>query len=145
MRNIFVLAAILLASATSLSAANDPIAERKEILKGMGEATKPVVGMLRGEAPFDRAKVDAALTSYANAVPKLPALFPDDSKTGGKTEALPRIWDEKAKFEALFTKLGEDVKIAQAEAITDVASLKAAFPKVLKDCKACHDDYREKK
>ncbi|ACB93770.1 cytochrome c prime [Beijerinckia indica subsp. indica ATCC 9039] len=143
MRKKLLLGTLFLMSATSLLAANDPIAQRKDILKEIGEVTKPVVGMLKGEVPFDRAKVDAALTAYADGIPKLPSLFPDDSKTGGKTEAKARIWDEKPKFEALFKKFGEDVKTTQGT-ITDVASLKANFPKVLGDCKSCHDDYREK-
>lgn len=122
----------------------DPIEERQKILKGMGDATKPVVPILKGEAPFDLAPVQTALDTYIDGVKKLPGLFPDDSKTGHKTEALPRIWDEKVKFNALYEKLGKDAETARA-GITDEASLKALFPKVLGDCKACHDDYRQKK
>mgnify|MGYP001598276668 CR=1 FL=1 len=117
--------------------------ERQTILKGFGDDTRPVVGMLKGEAPFDAAKVKAALAAYASGAEKLPGLFPDNSKTG-KTEASPKIWEEKAKFDGLFAKLKTDAETASA-AITDEASLKANFPKVLGNCKACHDDYRIKK
>ena len=117
--------------------------DRQTIFKGFGDATLPVAGMLKGEAPFDLAKVQAALATYAAGAPKLPALFPDNSKTG-KTEASPKIWEEKTKFEAGFTKLADATKAAQA-AITDEASFKANIGKVLGNCKACHDDYRIKK
>jgi cytochrome c556 len=135
----------LMAMSAGLSFANaDPIEERQKILKGFGDATKPVAAMLKGEAQFELAPVQAALDTYIEGVKKLPGLFPDDSKTGHKTEALPKIWDEKPKFEAIYEKLGTDATAAKT-GITDLASLKASFPKVLGDCKACHDDYREKK
>ncbi|NLH82897.1 MAG: cytochrome c [Phyllobacteriaceae bacterium] len=117
--------------------------ERQTILKGFGDETRPVVHMLKGQEPFDLAKVKAALATYAAGAEKLPGLFPDNSKTG-KTEASPKIWDEKAKFEGLFAKLKSESEAASA-AITDQASLKANFPKVLGTCKACHDDFRIEK
>jgi len=138
-------ASVLMAMVAGSSFAHaDPIGERQKILKGFGDATKPVAAMLKGEAQFELAPVQAALDTYIDGVKKLPGLFPDDSKTGHKTEALPKIWDEKPKFEALYEKLGTDAAAAKGN-ITDLASLKANFPKVLGDCKACHDDYREKK
>jgi cytochrome c556 len=129
--------------ATVAAAAADPIADRQAILKGFGDATRPVAAMLKGEAPADVAKAKEALAAYVAGSAKLPALFPDNSRTG-KTEASPRIWAEKARFEGLFAKLGKDAEAASA-AITDEASLKANFPKVLGNCKACHDDFREKR
>ena len=132
------------AAAAAASAESDAIAARQKILKSFGEAAKPVGAMLKGEQPFDLALVQHALKTYVEGTKELPKLFPEDSKTGEKTEALPRIWDEKARFESLYAKLGEDSAAAQA-AITDEASFKAKFGKVFGDCKACHDDFRQKK
>jgi cytochrome c556 len=143
MRNVFIIGVMMLIAGLHAAKA-DPIEERQKILKGMGDATKPVAAMLKGQAPFDLAAVQKALDTYIDGAKKLPDLFPDDSKTGHKTEALPKIWDEKPKFEAIYEKLGKDADAARAS-ITDEASLKTSFPKVLGDCKACHDDYREKK
>ena len=134
-------AAIALSGAYAQSAA---IAKRKDILKGFGDATKPVAAMLKGEAAYDGAAVQKALAAYAAGSKQLKDLFPADSKTGGDTAALPKIWDEKAKFDAIFDKLAADATAA-AGAIKDEASLKANFGKVLGNCKACHDDYRAKK
>lgn len=122
----------------------EPIKERQKILKSFGDATKSPGKMLKNEEPFDLAKVQAALKTYKEGVPKLPALFPADSKTGGDTEALPEIWEKKADFEQRYKKLGEDAAKAEA-AITDEISFLEEFPKVVSNCGACHKIYREKK
>lgn len=122
----------------------DAIKQRKELLKAMGKATKPVGAMLKGEAPFDLKVVQAALKTYQENAPKLPAQFPDDSKTGGETEALPVIWEKKKDFEDRYAKLAADAKKAEGE-ITDEASFQAFFPDVAGNCGGCHKIYREKK
>lgn len=139
---ILSLAALALVGVAGVAAA-DALSDRQAILKSWGDDTRPVGAMLKGEAPFELAKVQTALANYVATAAKLPGMFPDNSKTG-KTEASPRIWEEKAKFEPLFAKLEADAKAASA-AITDEASFKANIGKVLGNCKGCHDDYRIKK
>lgn len=139
-----LLAGVMAVTASGVFAAGDPIKERKDILKGFADVAKPNGAALKGEAPFDLAKAQAALKAYSDGSKKLVTLFPDTSKTGGDTEALPKIWQEKAKFEGLYAKLDKDASAALA-AIKDEASFKAEFPKVLGNCKTCHDDYRLKK
>jgi cytochrome c556 len=144
MRGLLV-AGVMVTLLAGFGAANaDPVEDRQKILKGFGDATKPVVAMLKGEASFESDTVKKALDTYIEGVKKLPSLYPDDSKTGHETAALPKIWDEKPKFDALYEKLGKDATAAKV-AIADEASFKALYPKVLANCKACHDDYREKK
>jgi cytochrome c556 len=141
------LAGVMLAlgmTAAMAQAVDPAIPARKDILKGMLAATRPVVPMLRREAPLDIAVVQAALKAYAEGAPKLRGLFPDTSKSGGDTEALPAIWTDKAKFEGLFTKLETDAKAA-AGAIKDEASFRANFPGVVGTCQTCHDSFRVKK
>jgi len=142
------LAVITLSAATATAqtpaAKADPIVQRKAILKGFGAATGPAVQIMQGKAPFDAAKVQAALATYQKGAATLPSLFPANSMTGGKTEAKPEIWQNKADFNGRFAKLAADAKLASA-AITDEASFKANFPKVLTNCGGCHDLYRVKK
>jgi cytochrome c556 len=123
-------------------AADDPIHARRELMKANGAATKPIVPMLKGAAPFDLAKAQAALKQYIETADKAPALFPDGSDKG-KTNALPAIWKNKADFEARFAKLGADSKAALA-AIKDEASFKANMPAIFKNCGGCHENYRAK-
>jgi len=139
----FVALAVI-AGAGIATAQNDPIAQRQAVLKGFGDAAKPIAATLKGEAPFDNATVQKSLATLADGAKKLPTLFPDNSKTGGDTAALAKIWSEKAKFEGIFTKLAADATAAGA-AIKDEASFKANIGAVMGNCKACHDDYRAKK
>ena len=99
--------------------------------------------MTKGNAPFDLAIAQASLKTLANGAEKTPLLFPDDSKTGGGTAALPAIWENKADFNAQFAKFSKDV--AEAIATTkDEASFKAVAPRVFENCGGCHELYKAK-
>ena len=121
----------------------DAIKDRRALMKANGDATKPIVPMLKGAAPFDLATVQKALKTYSDAAEKMPALFPPDSKTGD-TNALPAIWDNMADVDARFEKLGKDAAAALAN-VKDEASFKAIMPDFYKNCGGCHEKYRAKK
>jgi cytochrome c556 len=120
----------------------EAIKERRALMKANGEASKPIVPMLKGTAPFDLATVQKALKTYGDAAAKMPALFPPDSKTGD-TNALPAIWDNMDDVKARFAKLGKDVDAALAT-VKDDASFKAVMPDFFKNCGGCHEKYRAK-
>lgn len=93
---------------------------------------------------FDLAYVQKALQTWVDHAGKLaPPLFPDDSRTG-KTRATPKVWEDRAKFNALFDTFGKN-SAAAAKTIVDAASAREAMPKLFGDCKSCHDDLRAKK
>ncbi len=145
MRRIMSVVATLALGATAVFAQNVPvIKERQDHFKKMGDAAKPVGAMFKGEADFDLAKVQAALKVMQEKAPILPTLFPDDTKTGGDTEALPIIWQEKADFEARFKKLGEAAKAAEAT-ITDEETFPDTWKEVMGNCSGCHKKFRKPK
>jgi len=129
---------------TAVTAQSDPIAARKALMKANGDHAKIVGAMARGEAPFDLAKAKAAFASFQEAGEKAPTLFPDNSKTGGDTAALPKIWEDKADFDAKLAKFAADAKAA-GESVKDFDSFKAALGTVGKECGGCHELYRAKK
>jgi cytochrome c556 len=135
------LALALIGGAGVALAQGDVVAERQTILKTFGAGVREPGAMIRGEAPFDLAKVQASLATLKAGAAKLPPLFPDASLTATGTKALPIIGQERDKFVAIFTKMGADVTAAEG-AIKDEASFKAEFPKVLANCGACHRVYR---
>ena len=122
-------------------AQTDSIATRREIMKGVGSATGELGKMAKGEAPFDLTKVQAALKTYADASAKMPKLFPDNSKQGGETKALPKIWEDKADFTARFEKFGKESSAAEST-IKDVATFRPTFAALAKNCGSCHELYR---
>jgi cytochrome c556 len=122
----------------------DPIKARKALMKANGDQAKIGAAMAKGEAPFDAAKAKAIFVQFQDAAAKMPALFPDNSKTGEDTAALPAVWEKKADLDAKFKKFGEDAKAAETS-VTDLDSFKAAFSGVGKNCGGCHETYRAKK
>jgi len=129
---------------TAVVAQQDPIAARKTLMKANGQNAGAVVKMIKGDEPFDLAKVKAALATFEDAAAKMPNLFPPNSMTGGETAASPKIWESMDDFKAKFVKFGADAKAAEAS-IKDLDTLKAVFQTVGKNCGGCHELYRIKK
>ena len=142
-RSVVAIAAIAIGVSAAM-AQQDPIAARKALMKTQAAQTGQAAKFLKGEEPFDLAKAQALLATLASTAEAAPALFPDSSKTGGETAALPAIWEKMDDFKARFAKLAADAKAAAAST-TDEASFKAAFPNIGKDCGGCHELYRAKK
>lgn len=117
---------------------------RKSLLEQMGKSAKEPGKMMKQEIPFDAATVDAALDTIIANASKLPALFPEDSKSGGKTEALPAIWENKDEFTGRYDKLVADAKAAKAN-LGDEFAFMEAWPKVAGNCGGCHKKYRVEK
>ncbi|MEN3931425.1 cytochrome c [Microvirga sp. W0021] len=139
-----IAAAAVTVCATVAFAETDVVSHRIELMKNAGDATKPVADMLKGAAPFDIEKVKAALASYEKAAKEYPSLYPENSKEGKDTTASPKIWENKADFDAKLAAWGKASADASAK-ITDEASFKSEIKTVLGACKGCHDDYRIKK
>src|SRR5260221_12919289 len=114
MKRHLIAAGILALGIGTVLAQDDVIALRKQTMKDVGQATADPVKMLKGEEPFDLAKVQSSLKIYVAAAQKLPGLFPDTAKTGDGTHALPAIWDNKADFTSTYDKLGKDASNALA-------------------------------
>ncbi len=70
-------------------------------------------------------------------------LFPDNSKEGFKTEALPIIWEEKDQFNSLMKKASKDM-ITLSLLIEDTDDVRGSIKQLMwSNCKACHSKYRE--
>ena len=143
-RAVFAVVVIALGASVA-TAQQDPIAARRALMKANGDQAKIGGEMMKGETPFDLDKAKKIFATFEDAAAKMPALFPDNSKTGGDTAADPKIWENMDDFKARFAKFGANAKEAAGK-VTDLDSFKAAFGNIGKnDCGGCHQNYRIKK
>ncbi len=128
--------------ATAVLAQSDPIKEREHLMKSNNDGAKAVVQMIKGQSPYDAKAVDAAFAQWAETAQKLPALFPDNSKTGEKTRASSKIWENKKGFDEKASEFGKAVADNHAKAVASLDGLKSAIGVVGKACDNCHKEYR---
>jgi cytochrome c556 len=141
-RLVFAVAAAVALATTAVVAQSDPIAARKALMKANNDHARNLGRIVRGEDPFDAAKVDAAFAQWADTAAKFGALFPDNSKTGD-TRALVVIWEKPSDFQAAIAKFAKDVSDNRDKAKT-LDGLKAAMPVVGKNCGDCHEVFRRR-
>lgn len=141
-----ILAISVLAFGCAVASA-DPIADRQALMKERGKIVGDLVKVVKGEQAFDAAKVLDTLKQLEANAEKFDAekLFPAGSEQGGDTTAAPKIWEDKAGFNAAEDKLLADVKAAVAAPPADVDALKAQVGTLGSDCSSCHQTYRIKK
>jgi cytochrome c556 len=135
--------AVLAFGATALVAQTDPIAARKALMKTNGDQNRVATEMLECKRPFNLDEAKKVFVVFAEAGEKAPALFPDNSKTGGDTAALPPIWENKADFNAKLAKFASESKAA-GDATKDFDTFKVQITEVRKNCGGCHQTYRKR-
>jgi cytochrome c556 len=126
--------------ASQAGAAGNPVEERQGLMKQQGQVMKEAGALL---GTFDAAKAKTLMTTLASSADKLHALYPASSKDAPKTEALPKIWENKADFDKRLTELSKLAKDAGNATTAD--AYKPAYMAIGKACKDCHDQYRAKK
>ncbi|OCW58437.1 c-type cytochrome [Hoeflea olei] len=125
-------------------AADEPQVVRQDLMKKNGKDLGVLVKMVKGEAPFDAAQAQAALTEIHGVASEFGAYFPEGSETGFDTEAAPAIWSDRAGFDKAVAQFEADAKTAMDAAPADLDALKAVFGPLTKNCGACHETYRLK-
>lgn len=123
-------------------AQQDPVKLREDLMKQNNDHAIAVVQMMRRTRPFDAAAVDAAFKQWAETAQILPSLFPENSRSGGDNRASPKIWINKADFDAKAAAFAKAVKENRDKAKASLDGLGAAIPAVGKICDDCHKEYR---
>jgi cytochrome c556 len=139
----------LLAAATtvgilvSTAALADEIADRRAMMKQVnGSSVGTLVNMAKGEIPFDAEAARGAFIAMREGTEGFVALFPDGTQTGGDTVASPKIWEDKAGFEAAFADFQAELDTAIAAEPASVEELQPLLGAVGQKCTACHTEYR---
>ena len=84
------------------------------------------------------------MKKISNNYKKLLDYFPENTKEGFKTEALPSIWENKDEFNALMQKASDDM-IKLTKAIDTADDLRVIQKKLMwSNCSTCHNKFRAK-
>ena len=118
----------------------------EEIIKGRkalfskNYSTAKRVQALASKDEFEKAKT--LMIEMSENYKTLIKYFPENTKEGFKTEALPIIWENKDEFNALMTKSSNDmIQLTKIiETSDDVRSTLGKF--MWANCKACHSKFR---
>tara|TARA_B100001564_G_C20368238_1_gene546641 strand:- start:138 stop:599 length:462 start_codon:yes stop_codon:yes gene_type:complete len=118
----------------------------EEIIKGRkalfskNYSTAKRVQALASKGEFEKAKT--LMIEMSENYKTLIEYFPDNSKEGFKTEALPIIWENKNEFNDLMTKSSNDmIKLTKIiETSDDIRGTLGKF--MWSSCKACHSKFR---
>ena len=118
----------------------------EEIIKGRkalfskNYSTAKRVQTFASKGDFDKAK--SLMIEMSENYKSLLEYFPENTKEGFKTEALPTIWENKEEFNNLMTTSSNDmIKLAKSIGVSD--DVKGSLGKLMwANCKACHSKFR---
>lgn len=123
-------------------AADDPVEQRHELMKDVGEAAKPLGEMLKAEREFDAATALQSFLAMQEVAGVIGDLFPEGSYVGGEKKARDTVWSDRAGFDRQLAEFSDALAGAVAANPQSLAALEPAAGAVFKVCKACHEDYR---
>lgn len=115
----------------------------------MGDATKAIAAMVKGEVELDHLALSEAATILIEHGEKTIGYFPRESQSMGSSvsEALPEIWEDFDRFEMLAQDMTNEAREFKAVVDTgaDIKAIGIRFRSVAKSCKTCHRDFRKPK
>jgi len=120
------------------------IETRQQGFKKIGKAMKSLVDQLKTAAPNTAAMTEAAAIISSGA-PQVTRWFPAGSgpEAGIETDALPYIWEDRAKFDSTAERLvSEAKKLSAALSGTDLAAVRVQAKAVGEVCSTCHHSFR---
>lgn len=135
------LASVVLLSAHAGHSSEGIAGYRHDVMEAIGGHTGALALILKKQAPFtEDAKTHAqSLAALATITDKI---FPAGSG-GGKSEALPAIWEKPDAFKARVVAF-QEAAAALARDVEAGAPWDDSFQKMIKSCKSCHDDFKKK-
>ena len=135
---IFLISTGLIAQ--SEDSIEDIIKGRKAIFSDNYKTAKRV-NILVNDLEFEEAK--KFMKEMTENYETLLNYFPENTKEGFNTEALPSIWENKDEFNALMQKSANDMK-QLAAVIEDADDLRGTMQQYMwSNCKACHSKFRK--
>ena len=138
--SLLVLITILVSTNANSEQSAEDIIKNRQALFSKNYNTAKKVQSLSSNGDFDEAK-ELMLEMSENYI-ALKEMFPENTKEGFNTEALPLIWEEKDKFNSLMEKTSNDM-VQLASIIENEDDIRGTLKKLMwSNCKACHSKYR---
>jgi len=142
----FVVALAGAVVAVTTAQAQSDVLPSTVVMRDMGQAFyRDLNNMVKGEAPFDKAKAEEAYAKLTAAAAKISTSFPDtiQGKTSANTRfsSSPKVWEDKAGFGAASAKLTKEISDNRGK-IDTLDGLKATYPAINNACGGCHEVFR---
>ena len=120
---------------------------RQAVMTAIGGHTGPIVAVVKGEVSYV-GHVAAHARGIHEMSKLLPGLFPKGTGRDNypETRALPKLWNDWARFEAAAKDLQvQSAKLAEVAEGGDLAAIGAQLQNLGKACGSCHKPFRAKK
>lgn len=121
------------------------IEARQGLLMVVAQYFGPIVGMAKGQIPYDPELIEKNAGKVAELAPMITDLFArDTSDSGIISGAKAEIWADYADFSAKAATTAERAQALAAATASGQGATMKAFGALGASCKSCHDSYREK-
>ena len=138
---LFISTFVILSLPANSELSVEEIIKGRKALFSKNYSTAKRVQTFATKGEFDKAKT--LMLEMSENYKTLLEYFPENSKEGFKTEALPAIWENKDEFNNLMTKSSNDM-IQLTKIIETSEDIKGTLGKFMwANCKACHSKFRK--
>lgn len=121
------------------------IEARQGLLKVVAQYFGPIVGMAKGQIPYDAELIEKNAGKVAELAPMITDLFAQDTSASDyATEAKADIWADYDDFSAKAVTTTERANALVAATAEGRGATMKAFGALGSSCKSCHDSYRQK-
>ena len=137
----FILVTITFSLPSNSDLSSEELIKGRKAIFSKNYSTAKKVQTFASKGDFDKAK--HLMIEMSENYKSLLEYFPENSKEGFKTEALPAIWENKDEFNNLMTKSSNDM-IQLTKIIETSDDAKDTLGKLMwANCKACHSKFRK--
>ncbi|HCY04237.1 MAG TPA: hypothetical protein DHU16_02205 [Gammaproteobacteria bacterium] len=121
------------------------IEARQGLLKVVAQYFGPIVGMAKGQIPYEAALIEKNAGMIAQLAPMIPDMFAmDTSASDIASQSKADIWGDYADFIAKAATTAERAEALVAATTEGRGATMKAFGALGASCKSCHDSYRQK-
>ena len=137
---LFISTFVILSLPANSELSVEEVIKGRKALFSKNYSTAKRVQTFATKGDFDKAKT--LMLEMSENYKSLIEYFPENTKEGFKTEALPAIWENKKEFNDLMKKSSNDM-IKLASLIEDSEDIRATLTQMMwGNCKACHSKFR---